>query len=250
MARRWISWGRVALVVGVTVLLAGGLLVYDAVSPAKSSRDMLRAAKTPVSQLTVKVIPLIPGSAAQEVIALADEKQQGWAKRLTSKEGLQALVDSLGQAFPFNYQLGETLVIPDECFVFKRKQYDADKVQFWLLKQRNKEDYLTLGMLPAYMFADSKPWLSGRARLGNPVAIMSSWRMGLRIPDGDPRLVSRWHTLVRHELGHTMGLHHVENRDSLMFGGQTLEDLDAQSTQLTKEDWQRLDEVCPVEWDE
>lgn len=249
MARRCISWGRVALVTGVVALLCGGFLAYDAVSPATNTQVMRTAAKTHASQLTVKVIPLIPGSAAQEVIALADEKQRGWAKRLTSKEGLQALVDSLGQAFPFNYQLGETLAIPDECFVFERKQYDADKVQFWLLKQRNKEDYLTLGMLPAYMFADSKPWLSGRARLGNPVAVVSSWRMGLRLPHGEPQLLNRWHTLVRHELGHTLGLPHVEDRESLMFGGKTLEDLDAQSTQLTKADWQRLDEICPVEWD-
>ena len=205
--------------------------------------------KIPADQLVVRVVPLIPGPAAQQAIALEEPRQQAWAKRLTSQQALAALADSLGQAFPFNYQIGAGLVIPDEYFVFERQQYDADKVQFWLLKERNHEDYLTLGLLPAYMFADNKPWLSGRARLGNPVAVMSSWRMGLRLPQGEPQLLQRWHTLVRHELGHALGLPHVDNRDSLMFGGKTLEDLDAQSTQLTKDDWQRLSEVCPVKWE-
>ncbi len=248
MAKRKMNLGRIALAVGAVAVLGGGYLCYDAQLSANQPRTVHTNSKTAVSQLTVRMVKLIPGPGAQEVIAQQDKAQQAWANHLTSEDGLQALSDSLGQAFSFDYQMGEALTVPDECFVFERNQYDADKVQFWLLKGRNKADYLTLGLLPAYMYADNGDWVSGRARLGNPVAVMSSWRMGLRIDDGDPRLLKRWHTLVRHELGHTLGLHHNESRESLMFGGKSLEDLDAQSTQLTKADWQRLDEVCPVDW--
>lgn len=249
MPKLRMNWGRIAVMAGAVVLLAAGLLAYDALSQNSRAQVVPLAPKTPAHELTVKVIPLLPGPGALEVIAKEGKAQRDWAKRLTSPEELQTLTVSLAEVFAFDYQFGEPLVVPDDCFIYGRKQYDADKVQFWLVGQRNRSDYLTLGMLPAYMYADNRDWLSGRARLGNPVAIMSSWRMGLRIPEGDPRLLSRWHTLVRHELGHTLGLHHVETRSSLMFGGKSLEDLDAQSTGLTKSDWQRLEEICPVEWE-
>ncbi len=253
--QRWLKRGGWMLLVCLAgaMLLAGALaadwtLSQPRTRPASAATPGMRA-----SQVVVRLVPLTPGPQTQAAISAEAAPNRAWAARLLTAPELEALSGYLSGTFPCRYEMGAALTVPDECFVTARAQYDLDKVLVWLQGQPRDGADKVLGLLPGYAYADCKPWLTGRARLGAPVAVISSWRVGLRLTEEDDgarwaHTQRRWHVVVCHELGHTFGLPHNPNRASLMFGGHTLEDLDAQSETLLKGDLAWLDAHSGVDW--
>jgi predicted Zn-dependent protease len=245
---------RVLLACSVGALVLTGALMMDwRLSRSQPSACTAMPPPIPASATSVCLIPLDPGPQAQVAITATGAPNLAWAERLLSAPELTALSMYLARTFPCRYEVSEPLAVPDECFVFERGQYDLDKVLVWLQNEHRAGTGKVLGLLPGYAYADAKPWLTGRARLGAPVAVISTWRVGLRLTETDEsarwvHTQRRWQTVVCHELGHAFGLPHNPSRASLMFGGQSLEDLDAQSEVLLKDDLTWLDAHSGVDW--
>ena len=105
------------------------------------------------------------------------------------------------------------------------------------------------GVLYNDVYDDKYNFLYGQARIAGPVCVASANRMGGKLKDAAKSPQQRWISIVRHELGHTLGLQHVDDRKSVMAFGATLSELDGQGDTLTKADWQRLDELHPIRWE-
>ena len=234
-------------------LLGGGIAADWALSRPVVQPTSSVVQLKPASATVVRLVPLIPGPQAQAAIDAEGAPNLEWARRLLDAPELTALSAYLAQTFPCCYEVGATLTVPDECFVPERGQYDLDSVLVWLQGQPREGADKLLGLLPGYGYADTKPWLTGRARLGAPVAVISTWRIGLRLTETDSaarwaHIQRRWRVVVCHELGHTFGLPHNPSRASLMFGGKSMEDLDVQSEVLLKDDLAWLDAHSGVDW--
>ena len=94
------------------------------------------------------------------------------------------------------------------------------------------------------------------SQIRNRVSVPAVALLGCRVPPIDDltehtaRLApaERWHLLVRHELGHSLGLQHTEEQDSVMHYSNSLRELDRSSPELTAGDWRTLRNVLPVQW--
>jgi archaemetzincin len=250
-----ISWRRIILLmllytlVFLTGLWLGGLLRGPQLTQRVFTRDEGQDFYLPVSSrmLTVAIQPLVPREAA-------NGGQQSGAAAMTAQElmsagELTALAVALEQLYPFNYTVLPPLVIPEGMFHADRQQYDAQKLLEWMIGESQPQYFRTAAVLSQDIYKPEMNFLFGLARIGGNCCVSSCARMGGEV-DG-PRLTpeQRWASIVRHELGHTLGLQHVDDRKSVMAYGDSLEALDRQGDMLTTEDWQELRRLHPIRWD-
>ncbi|MCC7479804.1 matrixin family metalloprotease [bacterium] len=201
-------------------------------------------------QLVVTIQPLVPSAQVQALLP-ADSASLAAARELAaSPAGLQLLCDGLEELYPFSYRVAaESLRIPDSIFDFERQQYDTSELLDWLKTQTDPSSFRTAGVLYCDVYDEGYNFLFGQARIAGPVCVISSNRMGREDSGGRLSPFERWRNIVRHELGHTLGLQHVDDRDSVMAFGNSLAELDSQGAELTKSDWKRLEELHPIRWD-
>jgi len=198
--------------------------------------------------LTVSVTPLEPGPRALSAYNRPDSTREHLAWDLCGP-GLERALPRLAELYPVQFKLGETLVIPDEFFVADQQQYRADLVLDWLVEVAAEDSFRTIGVLPVDIYQPDFNYLFGLARLGGTACIASSSRMGMN-SGGDSFLADeRWQSILRHELGHTLGLRHVADRCSVMCYSNCMEQLDMTGQSLTASDWALLQEMHPLRWD-
>jgi len=244
---------RVAAAIAVVAAAStAGALAFDLAVDNRATRiaeDLSAYSKQPIPSrnLTVTIQPLVPGEQAAAALA-RDSEITGTAQQLISSEGLEALGANLAELFPFSYEVAQPLTIPDEYFNAERQQYNINKVLTWLLKQRDEASFKTVGVLSADVYEPGFNYLFGLAKLGGPGCVVSARRMGGKVVFGTKSPAERWHLVVRHELGHTLGLSHAEEKASVMHFSNSLSELDASSPELTRRDWSMLREVLPVQW--
>jgi predicted Zn-dependent protease len=227
------------------------VLTANALRPRSAEANLDSSAKPgfylPVnaSQLTVLLQPLNPSKKVEALLAPVPFE----ARRLQSGSGLQELAQNLESLYAFDYQIAEPLTIPDKCFDFERRQYDTELLMRWLESDLRPSSYRTVGLLYADVFQGDFDYLFGQARMDGKVCVASSARLAgyLKNPQLKPR--ERWRLLVGHEMGHTFGLKHSADPDSMMAYGRDLGELDRQATDLTAEDWQALRKSQAINWD-
>lgn len=199
-------------------------------------------------QLTVAIVPLQPGP---QTLQLLGERASGpaiAARQLVSETGLEDLAADLQVFLPLGCRIAEPLVIPDECFSTERRQYRADLVLNWLAKSADRSDFRTIGVLGTDIYKPDFNFLFGLAKTGGGACIASSARMGMSMDAARLSSSQRWHSIVRHELGHTLGLLHNESERSVMVYGNSLGELDQQPLELTAAEWRKLEEIHPIIW--
>jgi archaemetzincin len=199
-------------------------------------------------QLTVAVVPLALGPQASRTLADRNSAATIAAAQLVATEGLTELTANLAELYPLGYRVGEPLTIPDEFFSVQRQQYRADKVLNWLVKTAGHADFRTVGVLDCDIYVPDYNFLFGLAKTGGNACVVSSARMGIGADTARLTPAERWHSIVRHELGHTLGLLHNESERSVMVYGDSLSALDQQITNLSLAEWRQLEEIHPIIW--
>jgi archaemetzincin len=198
--------------------------------------------------LTVAIQPLVPGPQAAAVLGRVNSGHAQAAAALVAPAGLEALADSLAALYPLSYEIVKPVELPDEFFDVERQQYDVDLALNWLVKQADPHYFRTLGVTSADIYKGEYNFLFGLAKLGGSSCISSCARTTGTTPGELLTPAKRWHSIVRHEMGHTLGLQHVEDQQSVMAYGNSLEELDQQGTELTKADWKLLKNLHPIRW--
>ena len=201
-------------------------------------------------QLTVTFVPLRPSAKVEALITHAGSGTEATARGLVSEEGIVLLKSELRELYPFQYATGEALTIPDELFDFDRQQYKTSALLDWMYGELDPASFKSVGVLYADVFDDDYNFLFGQARLAGPLCVVSSARMGQQIENARQSASERWHSVCRHELGHTLGLRHVPDRSSVMAFGNSVSELDTQGNTLTKADWAELKRLHPIRWGE
>lgn len=246
---RWLIAAAVA--VPLLAAAAGFGLAYHNITALVDSRIATDDYYLPVNsrQLTVTIVPLVMGPGTRAAWhASGSEREELAAEQLTDS-GLTRLTENLDAIYPFGYAIGESLEIPDEFFSSERQQYRADLVLDWLVDEVDPHSFRTAGLLEQDIYQPGFNFLFGLAKLGGQACIASVARMGTPLNGEAAPVDERWHSIVRHELGHTLGLQHNEDWNSVMAYGDSLGQLDQQGEQLTGGDWARLREIHPIKWD-
>jgi len=199
--------------------------------------------------LTISLRPLEMGPGALSAYDQPETERERCANDLVTGPGAMRALKGLGEQYPVTFKIGEPLTIPDEFYSAERRQYNADKVLNWLCRQADARDFRTIGVLPVDIYKPGYNFLFGIAKIGGPACIASSARMGVHTDSATGESDIRWQSILRHELGHTLGLQHNDDWRSVMAYGDSLDQLDQQGLGLTDADWARLKELHPVEWD-
>ena len=244
--------GLVTVIAGLVIFglgIATGMF-YVSITAAADTFNGGKTYLLPVSskQLTMTIQPLRPSAKVLAVLPQDESATRNIAQQLTSEDGLNALAEDISEFYRIPCEVGEELTIPDNCFNFDRQQYDTRLLLNWLVKEASPASFRTAGVLDVDVYTEGYNFLFGQAKLGGNACVTSAARMGMDLTIRKPEV--RWHSIVRHEVGHTLGLDHVDDQRSVMKFANSLAEHDIQGTQLTNYDWARLMELHPIDWKE
>jgi predicted Zn-dependent protease len=246
-ARPWLLAGLLA-----AVFLAG-MLTQRSLTAGQLAANSRRQDNfyLPINSraLTVSIVPLRPSAKVEAVLRRTGSAQQTKAIELvTDPVQLAALRQTLETYYPCSYELAPPLELPDEAFDFERQQYRTSMLLPWLAGATPLRSFKSIGVTWADLYDGEYNFLFGQARLTGRSAVVSSARMG-QPPFKAKTTEQRWQQIVAHELGHTFGLEHTDDRKSVMAFANSLEEHDSQGGELTRADWRTLEALHPVVWD-
>ena len=253
---RWLVralWrGLLACVVFGLGLLTGHFALPPAANAAGLAADAGPAYYMPISsrQLTVTLQPLVPSSAIEAQLDRTNLDTMTAARDLAlSPASLSDLAANLAELYPFSYVVAaQPLTLPDTLFDAKRQQYNTTATLDWLKSQAASSSFRTVGVTYADVYSKEYNFLFGEAKFAGPVCFASTQRMVQELAGAKLTPAQRWHHVVRHELGHTLGLQHVHDQHSVMAFPNSLQDLDKQGMDLTPADWKLIRLAHPILW--
>ncbi len=108
---------------------------------------------------------------------------------------------------------------PDYAFDAKRNQYASSLILTRLMQQVPGDSARLLALTERDLFIPILSFVFGQAQLNGPAAIISLARLRQEfygLPPEKPVLLARTAKEVLHEVGHTLGLVHCDNRMCLM----------------------------------
>jgi archaemetzincin len=241
-----------AIIAGAVLFCLGGAtgIFYVSAANAAGYAEGSRTYALPVSsqQLTMAIQPLTPSAKVRAALPQAESEARNTAQHLTGADELDALAQDISVFYRIQCVVRAPLDIPDACFNFERQQYDTAALLNWLAGQTSPASFRTAGVLDIDVYTEGYNYLFGQARLGGSICVVSTARMGQYVLLRQPE--DRWQSIVRHELGHTLGLRHVSDQRSVMKFANSLAEHDVQGTQLTSYDWAQLKKLHPIDWRE
>lgn len=142
----------------------------------------------------------------------------------TPRELLRHSCRSILDAYPVRCEIreGRSLFSVMSAWNDDRDQIDARGALDLLFRDHAEDAMAELYVTGVDIYETRKPYVFGLASLTDRVALVSLARI-----DDDPRRINhRLHKLVLHEVAHTMGLHHHNDRDCVMRQDPTTRSLD------------------------
>lgn len=155
---------------------------------------------------------------------------------------LEELVPGLEARFRTRVHTGIPAGIDPDWFDPTRNQYRAGPI-LDLLVDRQGDEFRSLGIMDADIFAPNLDFIFGQAIVGGCCAVIGLARLReefYRRPP-DPGLFAR-RTLTEavHELGHTSGLEHCQDRRCVMNFSRNIEESDSKGPDFCRECESRL----------
>jgi archaemetzincin len=249
-----IALRRLLLLVTCLVLLLGGGAAgywYGLSDGSLMARSNVPLNHLPIDsrQLCVALVPLTPSPKVLATVSAESPQRYAAAQQMVNPTALTVLCTDLAGLYPLSYQVAPSVELPDSFFDFERKQYRIDQILNWLVTRHDPGNFREVGVLPVDVYAPGYNFLFGQAKICGPACVASTARMSQGIVFARRTPVQRWHAIVRHELGHALGLQHTSER-SVMHYSNTLNGLDAEVATLTRADWARLKQLHPVIWEQ
>jgi len=136
---------------------------------------------------------------------------------------------SLLEAYPVRCKVGEGRSLPAAWAAWnpERAQLDARTLLDLLFAQgRDPAALIELDLTHVDIYEGNKPFVFGLASLTDRVAVVSL----ARVTTGGPQFEHRLSKLVRHEVAHTLGLHHHDDTQCVMRQDPTVGSLDTAPT--------------------
>lgn len=205
---RWLGMRRAALVIGLLVGVACGRAPEGAVSDLPGTTRV---------DPSVESEPVEPGE-SEDVSA---EDPQIRAKviliplRSFPDDLLDAVEEALRSELDVEVERHATVELPDEAWYAPRKRYRAEKLLDFLETYEQGPDVKILGLTEVDISTSSDPYpdwgIFGLGRMPGSAAVVSSYRLK-RKPRDREHVRFRVSTVAVHEVGHTFGLPHCDEK--------------------------------------
>ncbi|MGB9857036.1 MAG: archaemetzincin family Zn-dependent metalloprotease [Dictyoglomaceae bacterium] len=157
-----------------------------------------------------KIIYLIPVGKVREII-------------------LEFLRENLGKIFPYPFEIGEEIPIPEKSFNRKRNQYLSLLFLDVLSKLDLPFSFKVLGITEVDLYVPFLNFIFGQAKIMGKEAVISLARLSdtfYGLSENLELLKERALKEAVHELGHTFGLEHCPNSRCVMHFSNSLKDTD------------------------
>lgn len=124
---------------------------------------------------------------------------------------------------------------PAYAFDASRNQFSSTLVMHDAIGRRPKDALRLLVLTESDIFIPILSFVYGQAQLDGPVAVLSFARLHQRfygLPENRPLFLDRVRKEVLHEIGHTLGLTHCEERGCSMSLSTNIQQLDTKGSDL------------------
>jgi len=149
---------------------------------------------------------------------------------------LSALCAEIARTFPLKCRVGASERLPAGTLDKKRGQYHATRILEHLAAS-DRDAFRLLGVTAVDIFTPILRYVFGEAMLPGRAALVSTYRLGIAPPRGEPLrdrsvFINRVLKEGIHELGHTFGLTHCKDPACSMAASLDTTHIDKKSTRL------------------
>lgn len=141
---------------------------------------------------------------------------------------INAALDGIKEQLNVEALTGESIELPEDCFMKSRSQYLSDCLIKTLKSLDNS--YILLGITEEDIYTSGMNFIFGQAELGGSKAIVSTSRLKNTFYGEkelkEPLFIRRVKTEVLHELGHIFSLEHCDNPYCVMNYSNSIADTD------------------------
>ncbi len=129
----------------------------------------------------------------------------------------------------------EPVAVPEEAFVPARSQYSSTLMLKRILARAPEGAARIVGLTDIDLCTPVLAFVFGQAQLGGRAAVVSTRRLRQEyygLPDNDAVLLERLGKEVVHELGHTCGMVHCQERRCVMHFSNSIREVDAKQDEF------------------
>ena len=153
------------------------------------------------------------------------------------EEVFAAIENSLWQKFGFGIRRLDPQQEPAYAFDSKCKQYNSSLIVRALIEKRPADAVRLLAVTEKDLFIPMLTFVFGQAQLKGPAAIVSLARLRQEFYQLSPSrllLIARALKEVHHEIGHTFGLVHCQDRECVMSLATSIQQLDVKGSEFCR----------------
>ena len=160
------------------------------------------------------------------------------------KETLLKLSWALREKFEAVFETGEPLPLLEDAYRAERGQYFASPILDELKQNIPEDAEKVLGVVDVDIFVPALNFIFGQADLGGNVALISLTRLREEFYGNSKNKKLFFERTVKeavHELGHTFGLRHCDNRKCVMHFSNSLRDTDIKEADFCEQCREKLE---------
>ena len=155
---------------------------------------------------------------------------------ITDMELCSRLAAEISRTFPLSCRVVDTENLPVQALDRQRGQYHATSI-IEHLASPGRNAFRLLGVVSVDIFTPILRYVFGEAMFPGKAAVVSTYRLGIALKQEKPSndrdvFIDRVIKEGIHEIGHTFGLTHCNDRNCVMAASLDINQIDSKSTQL------------------